>query len=142
MQTTKYPGNSKQLLFREMVLGTLVYAVVLGFFNDYTSILSTKSYSVTFLVAVVMQILTYLTLLLKKRVGNWFKSKTHLLSSVGFVVGVWLVLFLSKFIFLSVIDFVFGQAVEISGFVGLMVVILSVTLVKELIDFIFKKLAD
>ena len=134
--------NNRQMIFREMVLGTLVYAVVLGFFNDYTDILNTQSYSTTFLVALVMQILTYITLLVKKRVASPFKQKTGTISKVAMVVGVWLVLFLSKFVFLAVIDILFGQAVEISGFVGLIAIILTMTIVKELIDYIYIKLAD
>lgn len=134
--------SNKQLIFREMVLGTLVYAVVLGFFNDYTSILSTKSYSTTFLVAVVLQVLTYFTLLLKKKVAGRFRQKSGRWSKVGLVMGVWLVLFVSKFVFLAVIDFIFGQAVEISGFIGLMAIIVVMTLAKESIDYLFNKLAD
>lgn len=142
MSSARIDHNSKQILFREMVLGTLVYAVVLGFFNDHTSILDTKSYSTTFLVAIVMQILTYLTLLLKKRIVGGFSRRGGSLSKVGMILGVWLVLFLSKFVFLAAIDFIFGQAVEISGFVGLMAIIITMTLVKESIDYIFNKLAD
>lgn len=142
MSPARIDHNSKQILFREMVLGTLVYAVVLGFFNDYTSILDIKSYSTTFLVAIVMQILTYLTLLLKKRIVSGFSQRGGSLSKVGMILGVWLVLFLSKFVFLAAIDFIFGQAVEISGFVGLMAIIITMTLVKESIDYIFNKLAD
>lgn len=125
-----------------MVLGTLVYSVVLGFFNDYTDILSTKSYSTTFLVAIVMQLLTYLTLRFKKRVSGRFKNSVTPLSKFGHVLSVWLILFLSKFVFLAVIDFVFGQAVSISGFVGLLLIIITMTAAKELTDYVFDKLAE
>lgn len=134
--------SKKQAIFREMVLGTLVYSVVLGFFNDYTNILYTKSYSTTFLVALVLQVLTYLTLLLKQRVAGRFKNKSGYWSKSGLVVSVWLVLFLSKFVFLAAIDFVFGQSVAISGFVGLIAIIVAMTIIKELIDYLFNKLAD
>lgn len=134
--------NPKQALFREMVFGTLVYAVVLGFFNDYTDILSTTSYSITFLVAIIMQALTYYTFVLKRRVAAVFKPIEGMLGKTGLVVSAWLVLFLSKFVFLWVIDFVFGSAVEISGFVGLVAIILSMTVVKQLIDYVFGKLGD
>ena len=30
--------SPRQLLFKELFVGTLVYAIVLGFFDDYTSI--------------------------------------------------------------------------------------------------------
>lgn len=125
-----------------MTLGILVYAVVLGFFNDYTDILNTKSYSTTFLVAIVLQVLTYLTLVLKKKVAGTFKQKPGTINRVGHVFGVWLVLFLSKFVFLAAIDVIFGSSVEISGFVGLMAIIVTMTLAKEFIDYSFNKLAD
>lgn len=142
MNTGQSLINKKQILFREMVLGTLVYTVVLGFFNDYTSILNTKSYSTTFLVAVVMQVLTYLTLLLKKQVAANFQEKSGAWSKAGMVMSVWLILFFSKFVFLAAIDFIFGQSVEISGFVGLIAIILTMTVSKEFIDYTFNKLAD
>lgn len=123
-------------------MGTLIYAVVLGFFNDYTSILDTESYSTTFLVAVVMQVLTYFTLLAKKKVANRFRQKSGSWNKFSLIVGVWLVLFLSKFVFLAAIDFIFGQYVEISGFIGLIAIILTMTIAKEVIDYTFKKLAD
>lgn len=142
MTTIQSQFSSKQILFREMTLGILVYAVVLGFFNDYTNILNTSSYSTTFLVAIVLQVLTYLTLLVKKQVAGKFKHKPGAGNKAGLVLGVWLVLFLSKFVFLAVIDVLFGSSVEISGFVGLMAVIITMTLAKEGIDYAFNKLAD
>lgn len=57
------------------MFGTLIYAAVLGFFEDYTNIIATWSYSVTFMVAVVMQLLTMATFALKKRVAQYFRGK-------------------------------------------------------------------
>jgi len=141
MQTTNPAQSSKQQLFYDMVLGTLVYAVVLGFFEDYTDILNTWSYSTTFFVAIVMQILTYLTFWLKSLVVKYFKGKEGSMYKAALFFGVWLILFLSKFVFLAVIDFIFGSAVEISGFVGLMIIIITMTVAKQLIDVAYAKLA-
>lgn len=142
MKQTLHNLSPKQAIYREMVLGTLVYSVVLGFFNDYTDILHTKSYSTTFLVAVVLQILTYLTLIVKKRVSMRFTNITHPRNKVFHILSVWLILFLSKFIFLAVIDVIFGSAVEISGFSGLLLIIITMTVAKEAIDYAFNALAD
>jgi hypothetical protein len=134
--------SARQQIFREMVLGTLVYSVVLGFFNDYTNILHTRSYSVTFAVALVMQVLTYLTFGLESRVADWFKTKAFRHNKAVLYLSVWLILFLSKFVFLEVIDFVFGNSVEISGFIGILLIVLAMTVTKELIDYIYDRLAD
>ena len=141
MQKANPARSSKQQLFFDMVLGTLVYAVVLGFFEDYTDILNTWSYSITFFVAIVMQILTYMTFWLKSLVVKYFKGKEGRLYKAALVFGVWLILFLSKFVFLAVIDFIFGSAVEISGFFGLMLIIIVMTVSKQLIDLAYARLA-
>ena len=135
-------GNSKQRLYRKMILGILLYSVVLGFFNDYTDILQTRSYSVTFSVAVVMQLLTYLTFALKDVVVQWFRRRGGPRHKVGIVVSVWLIMFLSKFVFLGVISVIFRDAVHISGFVGLMLIIVSMTIAQKLVDLVDDKLAD
>lgn len=142
MPSIKLQLSNKQLLFREIVFGTLVYSVVLGFFNDYTDMLSTKSYSATFLVAIVLQLLTVATLKLKQKAAAPFKQKQGKQYKALTVFVVWLILFFSKFVFLAVIDVLFGQAVEISGFVSLLVIIITMTICKQLIDYIFNKLAD
>jgi len=135
-------GNKRQQVFREMVLGTLVYSVVLGFFNDHTKFLYTRSYSITFAAAIILQILTYLTLRVETRVAHWFRQKNGKYSKAGLYLSVWLILLLSKFVFLEVIDLIFGHSVEISGFVGLILIVISMTVLKALIDYIYNRLAD
>ena len=134
--------SRKQQIFQEMVLGTLVYTVVLGFFEEYTEILNTWSYSITFMAAVVLQILTYLTFRLKSLVVKRFKGKEGKKYKALMVFGVWLILFVSKFVFLAVLDVIFGPAVEISGFVGLIFIIATMTIATKLIGMFYRKLAD
>ncbi len=134
-------NSTKQAIFRDIVLGTLLYAVVLGFFNDYTNILSTRSYSITFASAFVLQLLTYATLALKRAVVHRHNQKATS-SKLLLVLSVWLILFLSKFVFLAVLDAIFGQNVEISGFVGLLAIIICLTSVQYVVETVYKKLGD
>ena len=134
-------GN-KQELFLSMVVGILLYSVVLGFFNDYTDVLHTSSYSVTFLLAIVMQVLTYLTFEIKKLAQGWFRDKEGSWYKFGLIFTVWLILFLSKFVFLWVISIVFRQAVHISGFIGLLFIVAILTILQQLFELVYSKLAD
>ena len=136
------PPNTRQQFVRDMFVGVLLYSVVLGFFNDYTSIIETRSYSVTFALAIVMQLMTYLTFAAKDRVVAGFARRDGRHRKLGTAVGVWLVMFLSKFVFLAVIAAVFRSGVEVSGFVGLFLVILCLTIVTKLADLIDSRLAD
>lgn len=124
-----------------MVLGILIYSVVLGFFEDYTNILSTWSYSITFLTAVVMQLLTYATFWLKSLIVKKFKGRGESKYKVALIFGVWFLMFSSKFVFLFVINSIFGDTVEISGFIGLVLIIITMTIARKLIEKAYQKLA-
>lgn len=132
--TSKTQRTPKQELFRSLVFGTLIYAAVLGFFNDYTSILHTSSYSTTFLLAVLMQVLTMLTFLAKDRVVAWVSKLQLQRAKLSIAFGVWLVMFFSKFVFLGAICLVFRGEVQVSGFFGLIAIIVAMTLTQQLIE--------
>ena len=134
--------NNKQELFRDMIVGILLYSVVLGFFNDYTNILHTGTYSITFLMAIVMQILTYLTYMVKNKVVERFNSREKPRHKVWLVLNVWLVIFLSKFVFLWVIELIFQGTVEIGGFLGLLLMIAILTVIQKLVELAYKKLGE
>jgi len=138
----KKDKNNRQDLFMSMALGILLYSVVLGFFNDYTNVLHTSSYSITFMLAIVMQLLTYLTFEAKNKVQSLFTSKDKKSNKILMIFFVWLILFLSKFVFLWVISFLFRQEVYVSGFVGLFIIVIVLTVIQGLFDLVYKSLAD
>jgi hypothetical protein len=140
MPTTKL--TTKQQVFTEMVVGTLIYVVVLGFFRDYTDIVTANTFSTIFLAALVLQVLTYLTFLLKKRIIAWLKDKPGLVYRLLMFFCVWLVMFLSKFVFIAVLDLLFSQYIYVHGFFGILFVVLSVTILHKLANYTFHRLGD
>ncbi len=130
----------KQKMFDDIVSGILLYSVVLAFFSDYTSLLYTKSYSVTFAVAVVMEILTYLTFAIKDRIVSYFRGRGDRYQKLRMGLGVWLVMFLSKFVFLGAISVIFRGEVQVSGFLGLIVIIVCMTIAQKLIQLAYNAL--
>jgi hypothetical protein len=132
--------NSKQLLFQEVFVGTLVYITVLGFFSDYTDIVYAKSFSTIFFASIVLEILTYLAFQVKGLIIAWLKDRTGSLYRMLMFFSVWLVMFLSKFIFIWTLDFIFGNYININGFFGVLLVVLCVTIIHKLAYKIFIKL--
>ena len=123
-------------------MGTLLYAVVMGFFNDYTDYLSVQSFSTLFLAALVMQALTYATFSFKGRVSRWYRGRTGTGTLIAHGLSIWAIMFFSKFVFLEVINIVFGSAVEITSFVGLLLIIATMVIAGRLIELIDRRLAD
>jgi len=125
-----------------MAVGTLIYSVVLGFFNDYTNIVAAKSFSTIFLAALVMQVLTYLTFMLKDAVVGWFSPRQGKKYKLAMVFCVWFIVFSSKFVFLWALDWAFGHNIDISGFLGILAVIACTTVFTKLADYTFIKLGN
>lgn len=130
-----------QKVYRDWVLGTLVYMVVLSLFRDYTDFLYISSASTIFLASLVLQALTFWTLGFKRWLAGQFTNAKGRNVQPLKLFSLWLVLFSSKFVFLWIIDGVFGENVQFSGFVGLFLAIIAMTAVKELLMYVDSKLA-
>ena len=134
--------TDKQILFKELFVGTLIYAVILGFLNDYTEIVQARSFSTIFSSAVLLQTLTILAFKLKTLLIGWLKPKKGSLAKFGMFFSVWLVMFTSKFVFIGALDLVFGSYVAINGFFGILLVVVLVTAIHKLADYTFKALGQ
>lgn len=134
--------SKRQLIFKELFVGALIYAVVLGFFNDYTSIVYAKSFSTIFFASFVLEVLTYLAFLLKSKIIAMLKDRIGIIYRVATFFFVWLIMFVSKFVFVWVVDGVFGQDITIVGFFGILIIVVCVTIVHKLADLIFEKLGN
>lgn len=126
----------KQRLFSVLFMNTLIYAVVLGFFNDYTTIVYAKSFSYIVYASVVLALMTYGAFWLNGKIVKRFGATRKAVM----VFGVWLVLFLSKFVFVWVIDVIFGNDVNVYGFFGILAVVACVTIVTKLAEYTYDRL--
>lgn len=114
----------------------------MGFFDDYTDYLIVESFSSLFLAAFVMQALTFFTFGLKKTVSHWYRGRSGTGIKVAHGLSIWAIMFFSKFVFLEVIDIIFGDAVNVTSFVGLILIIASMVVLQRLIDLADTLLAD
>lgn len=140
--TELYKFNSRQLIFKELFVGILIYSVVLAFFNDYSDVVSAKSFSTIFLAAMVLELLTFLAFEIKGMIVRRLKHREGNSYRFLMLFCIWLVMFSSKFVFIWVIDLIFGASITINGFFGILLLVLSVTLLHKAADYAFKSLGD
>lgn len=132
--------NSRQLLFKELFVGTLIYTTVLGFFDEYTSIVEATSFSYVFFAAILLEVLTCLVLAVKDAIVGRLRHRGTRRALVLMAFSVWFVMFSSKFVFIWAIDLVFGDDVNINGFFGVFAVAIVVTVAHRLADLVFARL--
>jgi hypothetical protein len=136
------PFTPAQLAYQELFIGTLIYVAVLGLFNDYTSIVSAKSFSTIIYASIVLELLTYLAFKLKSTIIAWLKGREGIVYKILMFFCVWLIMFLSKFVFIWALDVIFGDYISINGFFGILLVVLSVTIVHKLAYYVFQRLGE
>jgi len=129
--------NKKQMVFQELSIGILIYMAVLGFYNDYTTVVDAKSFSTIMLASIVLEIMTFATFLLKNKILKRLKRHSHLFYKILRFFTVWFIMFVSKFIFVWAINWLFGEYISINGFFGILLVVVSVTIMHRLGYLIF-----
>ncbi|MCW8964067.1 MAG: hypothetical protein OQL16_09735 [Gammaproteobacteria bacterium] len=137
--------NNRQRLFIRYFTAILVDLVVLNLFDEYWDKVVINSFTISLFAAVVLQLLLQLTLVFEHRMASYFKSK----SGKAFValrwLSTWLVLFISKFIILWVLDISFGDEVlflgVLHGLVAFIVVVFAILLAEKAIMKLYQSLA-
>ena len=105
--------NHRQFVYVSWLFDVLVYIVVLNVYVEFSPNKVIDSFTVSVFTAVVLKLLLVVITSAKKRVWAWSKQRDGRFAAASGVIGVWLILFLSKFLILETIDFIFGDAVEL-----------------------------
>lgn len=119
----------QQRRFGSLMADVLIYVAVLNLFVEYSDVIVIDSFTISILTAIVLKLLLDVIVASEHRVSEFFKRRQRPLSNVLRVLSVWLILFFSKFLILETVDFVFGDHVELGGFLlvaGLVVVMMVV----------------
>jgi hypothetical protein len=129
-----------QALYRQILLGSLIYSVVLGLLDAYTSIVTVRSYSFLLAASVVLELLTVGAMAIKDQIIGRLRHRTRVRARFLMVFGVWFVLFSSKLVFVWVIDAIFGDDVNVKGLLGIMLVVAGVTVLQKLAELVDERL--
>jgi hypothetical protein len=101
-----------------------------------------ESFWISILTAVLLQGLISIVKRLEHRVGDFFEQRGDTLSRVLAITVKFLVLFTSKLIILEVVNFVFGDEVELGHFVDVLVLILAMMAARALVGRIYASLGE
>jgi len=132
--------NKRQETFLNWTLDIFIYTIILNLFAEYSADIYIHTFTLSLFTAVVLKILLSLIIRLEHSITQFFKKFTGRVYKVLNIIIVFSILFFSKFLIIEIINIIFGQYVEIKGFVTLVFMILAMIISRKLIEFIFKKL--
>ena len=124
-----------QMIFFSWTKDVLIYVIVLNLFVEYSPVVIIDSFTISIFTAILLKILLEIVLLIEHKVAHLFKSYTFLRILFG-----WLILFGSKFIILEIINFVFGEHVELGKFLDVILLVITLILTRELFQWLYHRL--
>ena len=121
----------RQGIFISWTKDVLIYIIVLNLFVEYNAKIVIDSFTISIFTAILLKILLEIILKFEHIVADFFKSRPGKLSSFLRIISTWLILFLSKFLILEVVDLVFGEHVELGKFLDVIVLVIALMVARE-----------
>ena len=134
--------SRKQLVFANWMTAVLLYIVILNLFVEYVDAVVIDSFTISIFTAVVLQALLEIILRLEHRVASYFGSREGTFNRILRIVLTFAILFFSKFVILEVIDIIFGEHVELGGFVPLVAMIITMLIAERIVQLIYRRLGS
>lgn len=127
----------RQLIFYSWTKDVLIYVVVLNLFVEYMDKVVIDSFTISILTAILLKALLEVILGLEHRVAHFFEARSGAFSKFLRIMSTWLILFLSKFVILEVVDLVFGDHVELGKFVQVLGLVIALMVTREVVQRIY-----
>lgn len=132
--------NRWQRIYVSWLIDVLVYIVILNLYIQYSTAKVIDSFTISILTAILLKLLLVAITAGKYRVWTWSKSKDARTYTILGVLGVWAILFLSKFVILEAVDFVFGDQVDLGSLIDVMLLVATMMIVREAVHRLYQRL--
>jgi len=129
-----------QYRFASALTEILVYIVVLNLFVEYVHTVIIDSFTVSILTAVLLWLMLRATVRIEHRVARYFRQKKGVSYRVLRYACVWAILFVSKFVILEVVAFVFAGRAALGHFFEIVAIVLALMASEALLRWIFRRL--
>jgi hypothetical protein len=113
------------------VVDLLVYVVVLNLFIEYAPQVLSESFTLSLLTAVLLKVVLEAVVAVKDRVKGRLRRASTVPARVVAALGLWLLLAGSKFVVLGAVNLVFGDAVDLGGFVSVTLLVVVLMLARS-----------
>ena len=137
--------STGQRLFARYFTAILIDLVVLNVFAEFWSLVVIESFTISLLIALLLQVLLKLTLAIEHRIGAYFAGRPGAMAKFLRIFCAWLVLFGSKFVILGAVDLAFGDYIHfggpLHGVVSFIVVIVAMLVAEELIVRFYRRVS-
>jgi hypothetical protein len=134
--------TQRQRTFGSYAADVLIYIVVLNLFVEFADSVVIDSFTISIFTAFVLKILLDIILRFEHRVSEFFARYDNAVARVLRFAAVWVILFGSKFVILEVIDIIFGDHVDLGGFLMVIGLVIAMMVTREVFARIYTALGE
>ena len=109
------PFSKRQQVFLRYTYLVLIDLVLLNFFDQYWDWVQIGPFSITLLVAILLQVMLQVTIAIEHRISDYFKQKPGKWAVTARVLSIIIIIIGSKFAILWAIKAVFDESVLFTG---------------------------
>jgi FlaA1/EpsC-like NDP-sugar epimerase len=128
----------RQHAFAGAVVDVLVNVVILNLFVEFADEVVISSFTLSVLTAVLLTAMVGAVVAVEHRVHHYF-FETHSWKFAG-VLSLWAILFGSKFVMLEVVNFVFGDEVELGHLLEVILIVVAMMIASRLMEALYDSL--
>ena len=118
----------------------LIYTIVLNLFDEYVEAVHIASFTISLLTALLLKLMLVFITRFEHRIHHWFDQKEGTAWHILGIVTTMVILILGKLLILEVVNWVFGDRVELGHFVTVLVLILTMIVARALADWFYRQL--
>jgi len=136
-QTTQVDVTRAQRRFAAWMTDVLVYIVVLNLFVEFNDAIVIESFWISILTSVLLVALLDVVVAFEDRVREYFRAKGSAIFRALGITATFAILFTSKLLILEIVNFVFGDQVELGHFVDVLVLIITMMAARAIVGKIY-----
>ena len=144
MTTSAEPGTRivthAQDRYSKAMADVLIYIVVLNLFVEFVDAIVIDSFYISILTAVLLTLLLDVLVKVEHGVHVYFEKKEAPIFGVISIVATFAILFTSKLLILEIVNFVFGDHVELGHFLDVLLLIITMMVVRRLAQVVYDRL--
>jgi hypothetical protein len=140
VESTDHTITAAQARFVSWVSEVLVDIVVLNLFVEFAHTVVIDSFYISVLTAVLLKLMVDAVKGLENRVSAFLAAKPGPAWKAVRFLAVWLILFLSKFVILEIVDVVFGSHVELGGFIEIVAIVITMLVANAALLAVYRRL--
>lgn len=137
---TQMKTTPAQLRFVSWIKDVLIYIIVLNLFVEYNDAIVIDSFTISIFTAILLKALLDIILGLEHKIGEFFETRSSAFAKFLRVLFTWMILFLSKFAILEIVDIVFREHVELGNFLSVLALVITLIVAREIVQRIYVSL--